>query len=454
MTALAASRAIRRSLTDGSALATAQRAPLLYDAGGKPVSRRQPVAVQSTMAEVWNTHPAFDLSLEMLLSYYRQAERGVPLRQFDCFHDIIEMDPDLRAKINDGIESVAGCEWVVLPGRDDKPSKLASDALNERLQNQLQFREFLAHQQTSVYYGIACTNMMWDIEESLVVPVLFVNPAARRFASPGPERAAEIWLADPGKAELIALEPGLWAVSTYTNILGRNPYASGLMRSCAVWAMFKRWDVKGWQIFADMFGLPLALGYYEEGASAQSKQALEDAVRAIGQDGYAVLSSLTELVVKETARGGDSSTVYPQLLKVCEEQIAKLLTGGTLNTDVAGVGSYNAASVHESRSYTMKCYYAQCLQEMFVRDIGRWFVAYNGFDKAAPPRLKIKIRRDALQWAQTLEIIGQVIELDVMQMREDFGLREPAEGQGVKFEATPPPKPGDPARAKAKKEDA
>ncbi len=386
----------------------------------------------------------------MLLSYYRQAERGAPLRQADCFHDIIEMDPDLRSKINDRIESVSGCDWVVLPGRDDKPSELASSALNERLQNQIQFRTFLTHQLTSVHYGYAATNMAWDLEEGVVTPVQFVNPAARRFAAPDPERTNEIWLIDPERSMLLELQPGLWATSTYQNILGRNPYSAGLMRSCAVWSMFKRWSVRGWQIFADMFGLPLALGYYQEGAGPASRQALEDAVRAIGQDGYAVLSDLTELVVKETARGGDSSTVYPQIIKTCEEQIAKLLTGGTLNTDVAGVGSYNAASVHESRSYTMKCYDASVIQEMFVRDIGRTFVAWNGYDRAAPPRLKIKIRRDALQWAQTLEIIGQVIELDPMQMREDFGLREPAEGKGVKFEATPMPKPGDPAKAKAK----
>lgn len=413
-------------------------------------SRGQAVARQSTMLETYNTHPAFDLTLEMLLSYYRQAERGAPLRQMDCFHDIIEMDPDLRSKINDSIESVSGCDYVVLAGRDDKPSELAAGALNERLQNQIQFRAFLTHQLSAPHMGYACTNMMWDFDEDVIVPVEFCNPAARRFAAPSVERADEIWLLDSNQINLIEPTPGLWAISTYKNIIGRNPYAAGKMRSCAVWAMFKRWGVRGWQIFADMFGIPLALGYYEEGAGPASRQALEDAVRAIGQDGFAVLSALTEVVVKETARGGDSSTVYPQLIKLCEEQIAKLLTGGTLNTDVAGVGSYNAASVHETRSYTMKCFDAQCVQEMFVRDIGRTFVAWNGYDRAAPPRLKIKIRRDALQWAQTLEIIGQVIDLDETQLREDFSLRQPAPGKGVKFIATPAPTPGDPARAKAK----
>jgi len=372
------------------------------------------------------------------------------MRQMDAFHDMLELDPDMRSKVNDRIESVAGCDWVVVQGGPDKASELAARELDYRLQNQIEFRSYLMHQSTSVPNGYAATNMQWDVEEGIVVPTKFANPAARRFGSPTVDRANEIWLRDDKTSTLIPLEFGLWSVSTYRNILGRNVYGAGLMRSAAIWSMFKRWAMRSWQVFADMFGIPLAVGYYEEGASPKSKAALEDAVRSIGQDGYAVLSALTEVVIREVARGGDSSTVYPLILKVCEEQIAKLFTGGTLNTDVAGVGSYNAASVHESRSYSMKLYDAQMLQETFTASIGRAFVMWNGYDRAAPPRLKIKIRRDALQWAQTLEIIGQVVGLDEGQMREDFNLRVPADGRGLKFEATPAPKPGDPARAKSK----
>ena len=426
----------------------------ILDAQGTPI--RRPVGdtvPMGVLSEVWNTHPTFDLTLEGLLAYYRQAERGQPMRQMDAFHDMIELDPDLRSKINDRIESVAGCDWVVMPGADDKASKLAAETLNAHLQNQIQFRSYLMHQSTSVAYGYAPTNMQWDVEDRTVIPTKFVNPAARRFGSPSVDRANEIWLRDDATNRLYPCEPGLWSVSCYRNILGRNPYAGGLMRSAAIWSMFKRWSVRSWQVFADMFGIPLAVGYYQEGAAPASKAALENAVRAIGQDGYAVLSALTELVVVNTQRGGDSSTVYPLILKVCEEQIAKLFTGGTLNTDVAGVGSYNAASVHESRSYSMKLYDAQMLQETFTASIGAAFVRWNGYDRAAPPRLKIKIRRDALQWAQTLEIVGQAkgMKLSKSQIQEDFNLREPSgTDDEVTFEATPPPKPGDPARAKAK----
>lgn len=409
-----------------------------------PATRRIPIKANPRGMETGNTHPAFGLTADMLLSYYRSAERGQPLRQMDCFHDIIEADADLRGKLNDRNESVAGCDYVVMPGRQDKASEVAAAALDERLQNELQFRAFVSHQLTAVPNGYACTNLVWDLVEDLVVPVDFVNPAARRFAAPSAERANEIWLIDglDGGLSLIELKAGLWAVSRYNNILGRNPWAAGLMRTCAIWSLPKRLSMRDWLVFADMFGIPLAIGYYQEGAGPVSRLELEEAVKLIGSDGWAVLSDLTELVIKETARGGDSSTVFPLIIKMCDDQIAKLVTGGTLNTDVAGVGSYNAASVHESRSNAMKCYDAKCVEEMFVRDIGRTFIAWNGFDRAAPPRLKIKIRRDTLQWAQTVEILGQAIDLDGDQLYEDFGLRKPAPGKGVKFAPTAPPDPG------------
>lgn len=424
----------------------------LLDAYGAPISgpgvRR--VAIGNPRGiDTHNSHPAFGLEPEMLLSYYRKAERGQPMQQFDCWDDQVERDGSLRGMFNDRNESVSGCDFVVMPppGRSDAQSVRAAQELNDRLQNRLTFREFLAHQLTAVPYGVAATNIVWQYEEGVVVPCEFVNPSSRRFCSPNAERADEIWMIDAssGAYNLVELKYGLWVTSRYRH---RNPWAAGLMRTCGWLAMFKATGFRDWRVFAEMFGLPLAIGYYEEGAGPKSRKALEDAVQTIGEDGFAILSSLTELVIKETARGGDSSTCWPPLIKACEDQMSILITGGTLNTAVAGVGSYNAAQVHESRGYSMKLADAMRLQETFTRDIGIPFIAYNGYDKAAPPRLKIKIRRDALQWAQTLEILGMAMDIDQDQVREDFGLREPAPGRGMRWQSTEAP---DPNRVKDKK---
>lgn len=421
------------------------REPSILDANGVPFSARatRRVALANPRGiETNNSHPAFGMTIETLITILWQAERGQPLRQFDAFDNLIEVSGHLRGLVNDRNEDVSGCDFVVLAGRPDKPSELAAAALNERLQNKLEFRDFMGHQLMSVPYGFSATNLVWDIEDGIVCPCEFINAAQRRFCAPATERADEIWLIDGSESSmfsLIALDPGLWAVTRYR---GRNPYAAGLMRTAAYWEVAKRVSFRDWQVFADMFGLPLAIGYYEEGAGKESRDALEEAVKFIGEDGYAILSALTELVIKETARGGDSSTVYPQLIKLCEDQQSKLFTGGTLNTDVNGIGSYNAASVHESRGYKMKRRDAKTISEMFTRDIGRPFVQWNGYDRAAPPRLHISLTRDELQRAQTLEILGQAIEIDEGQIREEFSLRVPTPGRGVKFMPTAPPDPG------------
>ena len=170
--------------------------------------------------DTYNSHPATGLTVEMLLSYFRDAERGIPVRQFDCFEDLIEIDGHLRGHVGGRIESVSGCDMVVKAGRPDKPSELAAGALSERL-GDLEFREFVEHQLEAPHFGIAFTNIVWDFVDGVIAPTNFINAAHRRFASPSQDRASELWLiAGDTTRDLTELEPGLWAVSRYRV---RNP---------------------------------------------------------------------------------------------------------------------------------------------------------------------------------------------------------------------------------------
>lgn len=385
----------------------------------------------------YNSHPAVGLTVEMLLSYYRQAERGYPVRQFDCFDDLIEVDGHLRGLINGRIDAVAGCDWVIAPGRDDAQSRLAAAVLDDHLRNRVPFREFIEHHLMAPHYGFAATNIVWDYVDGYVLPVEFLNAPHRRFASPTEDRAHEIWMiAGETRNELLELVPGEWAVSRYRS---RNPWAGGLMRTGAWWAMIKRWSIRDWQVFAEMFGLPLIIGFYDESAGPGSKQALEDTLKQIGEDGFAVLSDLVEVVIKEAARSGDSSTVYPRIAALAEAQMSKLFAGSTTASDTGGdVGSYALGTVHESRAYKLSLTDARGAEGTTRKDICTPFVDWNGFDRAAPPRLRIQITRDSLERAKTLAIIGQIVELDQDQLYEEFSLRVPVKGKGVKMPVKAP----------------
>lgn len=416
--------------------------PVLVDANGRPLASTPPTRRVITPGAIdsYNSHPAQGLTAEMLIAYYRMAERGNPVRMMDTFTDGIEVDGHLRGLVEGRIENVSGCNWVLAPGRDDKPSRIAADLLTERLRAHLGFREFIEHQLGGAFFGYACTNIVWQLDERIVVPSQFINGAPRRFAAPDSEHASGLWLVDGDRNQkLIELEAGLWAVSRYRHPgCSDNPYASGLMRTLMWWALFKRWSVRDWQVFAEMFGLPLALGYYEEGASEDSRRVLENAVKLVGTDGYAVLSAMTELVLKSAAREGDSSTVYPLIIKLAEAQMSKLVTGATLTVDGgSGVGSYAQSTVHADREHRKAQADAVRLQEMWVRDVAIPFNVWNGFDRAAAPLLNMQISNATLERARVLEIIGQAVDIDEDQIREEFALKRPAAGRGIRFPAKP-----------------
>ena len=418
-------------------MTTALAAPKLrvLDGGlAKSPPRRRAIATPKRI-DTYNSHPATGLTAEMLLAMYRAAEQGAPLKQFDCFDDLVEIDGHLRGLINNRIEGVAGCDMRIQPGLPDKPSEIAAAALDDRVREMLP--ELVEHHLTAPHYGVAVSNTVWDFVEGVIAPIEFIHAAHRRFASPHPDRAHEIWLIGGETArDLVELEAGLWCVSRYR---GRNPWSSGLLRTCGWWAMFKRWSIRDWQIFAEMFGLPLVIGFYEEGASEETRKALEEAVRAIGEDGFAVLSALAEIVIKETARSGDSSTVYPKIADMCEQQMSKVIAGSTTASDVGGsVGSYNLGSIHESRGYKFDRRDARRAGGMFSRDVGVPFIRWNGYDRAAPPRLNIQITRDSLERAKVLQTVGQVVPIDPSQIYDEFTLRVPADGKGVMFPSKSP----------------
>lgn len=415
-------------------------------------STRRTSLVQPLELDTYNSHPATGLTAEMLLAYYRQAEYGLPVRQFDCFDDMREIDAGLRSLIEQRIQAVAGCDMIIRPGRDDAQSVKAAEIMFDGFTrdvgvsniagaaNDNSLEGLIEHHLMAPHDGIAISNLVWDWLDRVVFPVEMVHAAPRRFKSPDSQRAWEIELiTDVAGQNTIPLAWGLWCVSRYKH---RNPWAAGLMRTASWWSMFKRWSIRDWQVFAELFGLPMTIGYYEEGASRETRQKLKEALQQLGTDGFALLAKNVEIIVKENARAGDSSTVYPQIARLCEEQMQKLILGGTLTTDAGGPnskGSYALGTVHESRAYALARADARRVQAMFRRDIGIPFVRWNGFDRAAPPELKIQISRDSLERAKVLEIVGQVVELDPEQIYEDFTLRKPR-GTGVKFS----PKAGPP----------
>lgn len=400
----------------------------------------------------WNddtasTHPATAMSMAKLLALYSAAENGEPLGQFDAFDDYLGRDGHLITCDEGRRLPVAGANWILKPG-DDKPGSIkAAEDLDRILRTPAppgedDFQAVLDWQMLHVSYGFSPTNMAWGKFDGTGpwAPVRWKNVAHRRFAALDADNVGTIALVNGDSTDRVPLEPGAWIVTRYP---GRNPWSSGRMRAGAMWAMFKSWSLRDWLTFAEMFGMPTAIGFYEAGASIETRRALENLLRQIGSDGYGVLEDTTDVVLKDSVRSGDASSVFPAIWDKCEAQMSKAYAGGTLTIDAGTTGSYAQASTHEGRSFILTMSDAIRLQAAINRDVCGPFIAWNGYGDAAPPRLKFQIMRSLSlkERAEIFQILATAfpgeLEFDEDQIREEFQLRKPT-GKGL---AGPKPEP-------------
>lgn len=416
------------------------------------VTRRAP------RADVQSSHPEYGISIETINSAYRQAEEGMPYRMFDLYTGVRRFDGHLRSVDEARAMPVVSANWVLIPGDSKKSSRRAADDLSKffRLAGG---RTWLEHQQTHVGFGPAVSETIWDVIDRKVAPGRFVHIPHRRLASPSTNEPDEIGIvngrilgntpiATRSNVEPIAAHPGRFAVTQYE--LG-SPWLCGLYNTTTWWAAFKRWGWRDWQVFAEMFGLPLRVGYYEEGASEATRKALEAAVEAIGTDGYAVLSELCELVVKNEARSGDAKGVYDSQIDVCEAQMSKVLVGGTLAQNAGGNGSYAQASVHADQVFYRCVRDAGKIGETFYREISTPFVLWNDYGGAAPPIMLLQVVRPTSLDARAQHYVAlssafPKMRFDEDQVREEFSLRTPPDGAGLTGPEVKQPEPGAPPK--------
>jgi phage gp29-like protein len=112
--------------------------------------------------------------------------------------------------------------------------------------------------------------------------------------------------------------------------------------------LFKNYALKDWNIFNEVFGMPLRLGKYDPSASNEERESLQQAITSLGSDAAAIISKDTEIEFIEThSRGGSRENPFMTMAEFCNREMSKAILGQTLTTDVSqATGTYGAAKVH------------------------------------------------------------------------------------------------------------
>lgn len=382
-------------------------------------------ALQTRPAEYldrWLTHPGFGLEPAHVWAIYRQAEWGYPMSQVDLFDDMIEGDGHLRTTVHKRNLAVSGKERQIMPG-GDRPIDIAAAELCAAMLAETNLEDAIIHQLSTRPTGYAGTEILWEKRDGDVIPSWFVNVHARRFVFD--ELGRPNMIAKVGDMKGTPLAPGGW-------IFGRNAVVgpvvrSGLMRTALWFAMFKRWSWRDWVIYGEKFGIPSIWGRYDSDATEEDRDALEEAVTNIGEDGQAVMSKKTEIEIKEST-SSNSNNLHAGIVAEANLEISKLITGSTLTLEQGGAGSFALGKVHQSGAFEYVQADARLVNRLLREYLFRPMLVFNGLADARTPRQVIHVSQesDPLTRAQVAEKLqGMGLAIDGEQMREEFQLRAP-----------------------------
>ncbi|MCA9679820.1 MAG: DUF935 family protein [Myxococcales bacterium] len=391
----------------------------------------------------YTDHPGHGLTPQKILQIFRLAECGFPSLQCDLIDDTVENDAHYRNLYEQREQAVAGKPWIIQAGAPGAREAEAAFALDRALRR-LTMVETYQHQLSFNRYGWGASEIDWDVValdgRRWVAPVWFATVPARRFRIDDQDQLRLLTKEEP--VDGVALAPGKWWITKRT---GGKLARVALSRTGTWLSLFKRNTTGDWYIYAQKFGLPLTLAFYDDngGTDETSKTVAKKIVEDISEDGGAVVPKSIEVKFESADRNGDATGTHGGLISFCNRELSKLINGSTLSNDNgdSGGASYALGDVHDAVRWEQVLYDAERLQESFRVNVAVPFLRFNGMDDVAPPVLRVQVVRDLTprQRADIAEImIRNGLELSKSQLRQELGFREPIDETDRLIGSAPP----------------
>lgn len=321
----------------------------IVDIHGRPFEHNQLREQQtSRLAQLFGEfagHPSSGLTPARLASILRNAETGDIQAQCELFQDMEEKDSHLLAEMSKRRRALASVEWAVIPPRNPSAKEQQeADWLNEVLQDLPDFEDLLFDMLDAIGKGFSCIELDWTRYGSEWMPAAFDYRESSWFQLDLATRT-QLRLRD-GSPDGQELNPFGWMVHTHK---AKSGYISrgGLFRVLAWPYLFKNYAVRDLAEFLEIYGLPVRLGTYPKGSTADEKSTLLNAVISIGHNAAGIIPEGMLIDFKDAASG--SHAPFDWMVNWGEKSMSKAILGGTLTSQADGETSTNAlGKVHEA----------------------------------------------------------------------------------------------------------
>lgn len=277
----------------------------------------------------------------------------------------------------------------------------------------------IEHLQGAPFWGYALAETIWQKRSGLLMPAGFICHSPRRFGFDDHGRLVQ-WdqsgaLGGGVKTCVQEKWPGRW-VQHQPRVTGDVPAREGLVRSLMWAALFRSWTIADWMRLAELSWKPWREGIYEDGASTDDIDALEDMLDKLSAAGVATHSKRTDLKIHFPVGMTGIQSQHRELAAFMGEEISKAVLGQTLTTEAGVRGARSLGDVHDRIRRDIRDRDATAMAATLRRDLASWVVRLNLGDAAPVP----------LVWFDTAEPIDLLEYGQALSALTDAGLRVPA----------------------------
>jgi phage gp29-like protein len=382
---------------------------------------------QVGLRQVWQWRPLASMTPAMVAEILRNAAMGYAREFMLAADDIKEKDLHYRAVLQTRTLAVAGLPWDVQPADDSREAKRAAELVTEVLTD-LDVFSLAAHLMDAVAKGYAVAEIVWETG-SLWRPAEIIPREAHWFTFDR-DTGSLLHLYD-GSVDGQPLPPYKF-IFHKPPLMSGIPLQGGLARS-ALWAwVFKSYALRDWARFCELFGQPIRVGKYHQGAAPEDIAVLKQAAFQLGSDAAAVIPQEMMLELVESGSKSASADLYHKLIDYLDRQVSKAVLGQTMTTDDGS--SLAQAKVHQEVRADIMRADARSLAETIRRDLVAPLVRLNLGDAAPLPRFAFVVEEPEDMAAladQVQKLAASGVVIPQAWVRERFAIPEPKDGEAV-----------------------
>lgn len=376
----------------------------------------------------------------------KEADNGDLLSQHRMFSDMEERDAHLAAEMGKRKNALASLDWdIAEPRNANAAEKAATEWVREVLTDAVDpIEDLVLALMDAIGHGFAPVELEWRQEGGELLPAFYPRP--QEWFRLNLHRT-ELRLRDVS-VEGMPLAAFGWVMHTHgkpkTGYLGRV----GLHRTLCWPFLYKAYGIGDFAEFLETFGLPIIVGKYFSGASADEKASLMRAVNSLGHDARAIMPQEMSLEIQKVTGSGEGSP-HMAMVEWAEKSESKCILGQTLSADTgkSGGGSYALGKVHNEVRHDILRADARQVAGTITRDLVYALIAINkgGITSLARcPQFRFDLgdSEDLTAYAEALpKLVGVGFKVPRPWAQEKLRIPEPQEGEDVLAVATPAPPP-------------